>query len=79
MRFAAVTRGTLSTGDLDTAALAAIDTGAGYAVGWHSTGGEVRGIDLVSLAAQSFRCAIFRMRTATWCPCDGRAGSVGRL
>ena len=60
VRFAAVTRGTLSTGDLDTAALAAIDTAAGYAVGWHSLGGEVRGIDLVSLAAQSFGCAIFQ-------------------
>lgn len=68
VRFAAVTRGTLSTGDLDTAALAAIDTGAGYAVGWHSLGGEVRGIDLVSLAAQSFGCAIFQDATGDLVP-----------
>jgi hypothetical protein len=60
VRFAAVTRGSLSTGDIDLTALAAIDTAAGYSVGWHSNGVEVRGIDLVTLAASSFGCAIFQ-------------------
>jgi hypothetical protein len=32
--FAGVTRGSLTSGDLDSAALAAIDTAAGYAIGW---------------------------------------------
>jgi hypothetical protein len=60
VRFAGITRGSLTTGDIDISALAAIDTAAGYAIGWHSLGGEVRGIDLVNLAAQSFGCAIFQ-------------------
>jgi hypothetical protein len=60
IRFAGVTRGNLSTGDLDTTALAAVDTATGYAIGWHSNGGEVRGIDLANLAAQSFGVAIFQ-------------------
>jgi len=60
VRFAGVTRGSLTTSDIDLTALAAIDTAAGYVVGWHSLGGEVRGIDLVTLAAQSFGCAIFQ-------------------
>lgn len=60
VRFAAVTRGSLSTGDIDFTALDAIDTANGYLIGWHSNGGEVRGIDLVNLAAQSFGVAIFQ-------------------
>lgn len=60
VRFAGITRGSLTTGDIDLSALAAIDTAAGYAVGWHSLGAEVRGIDLVNLATQSFGCAIFQ-------------------
>ena len=58
--FAAVTRGNLTSGDVDSTALAAIDTATGYAVGWHSNGGEVRGIDLATIAAQSFGVAIFQ-------------------
>lgn len=60
IRFAGVTRGNLSTGDIDSTALAAIDTATGYAIGWHSNGGEVRGIDLANLATQSFGVAIFQ-------------------
>lgn len=59
-KFAGVTRGALSSGDIDSTALAAIDTAAGYAIGWHSNGEEVRGIDLVTLVAQSFGVAIFQ-------------------
>lgn len=68
VKFAAITRGSLGSGDLNTAALAAIDTAAGYSVGWHSLGGEVRGIDLVNLAAQSFGCAIFQDATGDLVP-----------
>lgn len=60
VRFAGVTRGSLSTGDLDLTALAAIDTATPYAIGWFSQGQEVRGIDLVTLAGQSFGTAIFQ-------------------
>ena len=60
IRFAGVTRGTLSTGDIDLTALEAIDEATDYQIGFHSNGGEVRGIDLVSLAAQSFGVAIFQ-------------------
>lgn len=59
VRFAAVERGSLATGDLDTTALAAIDTATGYAIGWHSIGTEVRGIDLVRDAAVSFGVGLF--------------------
>lgn len=60
VRFAGVTRGSLSTGDLDLTALAAVDSGTGYLVGWTSLGGEVRGIDLVNLAARSYGASIFQ-------------------
>lgn len=66
--FAAVTRGQLSSGDLDGTALAAIDTAAGYEIGWHSMGAEVRGIDLVTLAARSFGCSIFQNRSGDLVP-----------
>lgn len=60
MTFAAVTRGTLTSGDLDSTALAAIDADRGYPIGWHSLGQEVRGIDLAKLAAQSFGVGLFQ-------------------
>jgi len=60
VRFCGATRGSLSTSDIDDTAIAAIDTALGYAIGWTSNGAEVRGIDLVTLAAQSFGTAIFQ-------------------
>lgn len=66
--FAGVTRGSLADADLDSTALAAIDTAAGYAIGWHSSGDAVRGIDLVTLAAQSFGVAIFQSANGTLKP-----------
>lgn len=60
MTFCAVTRGTLTSGDLDSTALAAIDADRGYPIGWHSLGQEVRGIDLAKLAAQSFGVGLFQ-------------------
>lgn len=68
VRFAAVTRGQLSTGDVDSTALAAIDTATGYAIGWHSGGADVRGIDLVTLAARSFGCAIYQDNSGALVP-----------
>lgn len=68
VRFAAVTRGQLAIGDLDTTALAAIDTATGYQVGWHSGGADVRGIDLVTLAARSFGCAIYQDNSGALIP-----------
>ena len=68
VRFAAVTRGQLAIGDLDTTALAAIDTASGYQIGWHSGGADVRGIDLVTLAARSFGCAIYQDNSGALIP-----------
>ena len=68
VRFCAVERGSLTTADIDSSALAAIDTAAGYAIGWHNQGVEVRGIDLVRLAAQSFGVALYQDASGVLAP-----------
>ena len=74
--FAAVTRGTLTSGDIDGTALAAIDTDRGYAIGWHSLGQEVRGIDLAKLAAQSFGVGLFQNAAGQLVPVSLEAPAV---
>ncbi|MGL4234252.1 MAG: hypothetical protein ACRCWJ_23055, partial [Casimicrobium sp.] len=75
VRFAAVDRGTLSTGDLDLTSFGAIDTARGYAVAWHNNGGEARGIDLVSLTCQSFGVSIYQDANGKLKPVEFKAPS----